>query len=83
LSDFLDALRHLILGYSAEEKAAIQENLKKAQENVEANKARNDGEYDYSENLVEMVTGIPGELQNANIFLYGIVAIIVVLLLKD
>ena len=69
-------------GYTEEEAAANKAALEKANAEVEANKDRNGGSYDPTEPLIETITGIPGELQN-NLFLYGIAAIIVILILKD
>jgi hypothetical protein len=71
-------------GYTEEEAKRNKEVLEQAQKEVEANKARNDGEYDFTEPVVEAVTGIPAELQNFQLLFAGAFAIVIFLLIvKD
>ena len=80
-TDLYDAVRKLLGGRTEEEKKKAREDLEKAYAEVEANKGRNNGSYDPTEPVVELVTGIPGEYQNLMIF--GVVGIIILLILKD
>jgi len=82
MNELFQAMKHLILGYSDEEKAARLKQLEESNKRAEENKNRNNGVYDPSEPVVEVITGIPGEMQNSSFFIFLAAAIVFILIIK-